>query len=90
MKNKKVLYYCSLLVMIWFKYFIVISFILMLVYHKDWKNRIIQSVLLALIFYLLSRGIDVSSKLFTTLFATALMFCYEPFKQWRDNRTTLK
>jgi len=61
----------------------------MLNYHKDKKNRIIQALLLALMFYFLSRGIEVSTKVLTTFFSIAIMFFYEPFKEWRDNRKKL-
>jgi len=89
MNKKQLLYHGSLLVTIWFEYFIVVSIIAMFIYHKDLKNRIIQSILLALLFYLLSKGMDVSSKVIITFPLIAVMFLYEPFKEWRDNRSKL-
>lgn len=89
MNKKQLLYHGSLLVTIWFEYFIVVSIIAMFIYHKDLKNRIIQAILLVLVFYFLSKDIEVSSKVITTTFLIVLMFFYEPFKEWRDNRSKL-
>lgn len=40
MNKKQLLYHGSLLVTIWFEYFIVVSIIAMFIYHKDLKTEL--------------------------------------------------